>query len=252
MTPFYLFRKKYLWILLLLGGLFLFSPTFLFSSFSKLFDWKLEETIIEGNTHTPRQTIIDTMGIKSQTNLSNLPLETLRQKLTALPWVEKVALYRQPPHSLHVRLQEYVPIAILQTKESYALVDQDLHLINVSFKDLQLYRTLPVLVGEKTLSVFPSFYQLLKSYPLISVHIQTIEFLRGHLWQLTTYSHTRILLPPLETEKALKMLNDVQNNYNVLGGNAIEIDLRIPNRFFMTPVTPPARVLWRQKKLRQQ
>jgi cell division protein FtsQ len=68
---------------------------------------------VEGNQRFSKETILKEAGVKLHDNTLAVNLNTLRYRLLALPWVAAAEVERELPDTIHIRVKERVPIAIV-------------------------------------------------------------------------------------------------------------------------------------------
>jgi cell division protein FtsQ len=83
----------------------------------------LDQVEISGNRFVPAATVASVFEPDLGRSILRIPLDTRRQELDAMPWVESAVLQRVLPNRLRVQLTERVPIAFLRLPDDLALID---------------------------------------------------------------------------------------------------------------------------------
>jgi cell division protein FtsQ len=76
---------------------------------------------VEGNHRLSTATILKQCGVKLHDNILGMNLRLLRHRLLADPWVRAAEVERELPVSIHIRLRERVPIAMLKLNRLFYL-----------------------------------------------------------------------------------------------------------------------------------
>jgi cell division protein FtsQ len=97
------------------GGFFLFSPRVTLQS--------LDQIEVTGSRYVARQTVVEKFSHDVGKSILRIPLDTRRQNLEAIPWVERVVVSRIMPNHIRVELVERSPVAFLRTGTDVGLID---------------------------------------------------------------------------------------------------------------------------------
>ncbi len=97
------------------GGFFLFSPRVTLQS--------LEQIDVAGNRYVARQTVVEKFSRDVGKSILRIPLDTRRQNLEAIPWVDHAVVSRILPNHIRVELVERSPVAFLRTGTDVCLID---------------------------------------------------------------------------------------------------------------------------------
>ncbi len=79
--------------------------------------------VIAGNTHLSDREVINLMKIKRGSSLLELNSVDLKRQLLRSPWIKRVLIRKELPHTLIVKIKEASPVAILKKKKELYLVD---------------------------------------------------------------------------------------------------------------------------------
>ena len=85
----------------------------------------LRHFVIAGNTHLSDREVISLMKVKRGSSLLDIRSENLKQQLLRSPWIKRVLIRKELPHTLIVMLKEASPVAILKKGRSMYLVDRE-------------------------------------------------------------------------------------------------------------------------------
>lgn len=76
---------------------------------------------VEGNHRLSTPTILKQCGVKLHDNILGMNLRLLRHRLLAHPWVRAAEVERELPVSIHIRVRERVPLAMLKLNRLFYL-----------------------------------------------------------------------------------------------------------------------------------
>lgn len=79
---------------------------------------------IRGHARILPETIVEALQIEPRTNIFQIQLDAVKQKLETMQWIKSAEVYRNFPDKLSIRLVERVPFALVKADELY-LVDVD-------------------------------------------------------------------------------------------------------------------------------
>lgn len=103
---------------------------------------------IEPSRHLNEEEILKLSGLSSTTNILNMDVHAVERAIEANPWVEKASVERRFPSSVHIRVKEHLPIAVVSLGNKQYLVNAS----GVLFKELKPSESvdgLPVITGLK-------------------------------------------------------------------------------------------------------
>ncbi len=87
--------------------------------------FSLKEIMISGNYHLAREDILGEMKVSKGESLISLQFEDVEESLKQNPWIKKVAMRKQYPGTLILRIEEVVPKALLRIKKRLYLLDAE-------------------------------------------------------------------------------------------------------------------------------
>lgn len=83
----------------------------------------LSRVVIEGNRHLGKAELMELMELRGTENLATLDLEGVYENLHASPWIKEASLRKELPGTLHIRLMETRPLAMLRASDGMYIVD---------------------------------------------------------------------------------------------------------------------------------
>lgn len=119
--------------------------------------------------------------------LLGISLSALHDCLRQDPFVRWVAIRKDFPHQLKIKIIEQTPLGI--DEETNFPVNQDGHLIEQIF-DLPLIRV----SGKQAIEKYPEFLKKLQEFPALMAQVKAVRFIGQRRWNLITQAEGQILL----------------------------------------------------------
>lgn len=111
-------------VAVILGGVALLYGFYLLVFLGPTF--QVREMNVEGRiVRTSVDRVIESSGVKKGENLFGVDVETIHENLRSNPWISHAAVRRRLPHTLWIYVEEYDPVAVLQTDDGLRFVDRD-------------------------------------------------------------------------------------------------------------------------------
>lgn len=159
-------------------------------------------------------------------------LEEVRQRLLDLPWVADARVSRVLPDTLKVDIVERVPHAVLRKPDRLVLIDAEGH---------ELEPISPAKAKGKLLIGGPgaqkqvaALGRLLDAAPALKPQIAEAEWVGNRRWNLTFRTGQVLALPEGEEgPAALVKFAQLDGMHRLIGGKAIAIDMRVPDRAYL-------------------
>lgn len=87
--------------------------------------FNVKEIIVSGNYHLDKDNIVKSMNIKKGKPLLDIRSADINERLRENPWIKSVALKKQFPGTLLIKVEEAVPMALLSIKKKLYIIDDD-------------------------------------------------------------------------------------------------------------------------------
>lgn len=84
----------------------------------------LNKVVFTGNVHLPDEDLKNLAGLKGGEDLLTLSGGTIYRKISASPWIRYAAVRKEYPDTLHIRVRETEPLALLDMKGRLFIVDE--------------------------------------------------------------------------------------------------------------------------------
>jgi cell division protein FtsQ len=214
---------------------------------------RVRSVVVEGNLHTPRASVLAAADLMGRPATLMIDAGSRRERLAveALPWVATVSFTVRWPWTIVITVKERAPVAIVEADGTADVVDGTGRVLALT-KTLDEMLALPVVdgaqpapLGGRILPVLPVDEAQLEEL-LATAAAVPAELSRRHL-QLA-YSANVGLVAHVGSAKALILLGDtsalpiklavLEELVTTVGlGNYSEVDLTVPQRPALTPVS---------------
>lgn len=110
-------------VFLLLGGLVSISLLFILvhDALTQNVYFEARTITVRGNQRLSKQAILEHAGLRLRDNILSVNLSMVMRRLLASPWIADAEVERRLPDSIHVRIKERVPVAILDLNRRFYL-----------------------------------------------------------------------------------------------------------------------------------
>lgn len=249
-TPLQTQGKLALWIALVLvavGACFAFSPvgtvcadgwrktTAVFSEKARL---RLEQVVLDGHQRTTRADVYECLNqagiaLAQGEALMRYDIRAMQRALQDLPWVRHVHVERHLPDTLVIKFIEKKPIALWQNRGNYLPLDED----GAPIQDTRIVpEHVPLVVGEDAPAHAPALVETLALFPEVALKVRSAVRVGNRRWNLilnNAESGTIVNLPETDIGAALRRLEELNQEDQLLRRELKVIDLRYPDRLII-------------------
>jgi cell division protein FtsQ len=199
-------KKKIVIALILLIILSTYKPEKLFLS-SK---FKIEQIKIENNSILKERDIKKNLAHLYEKNIFIIDYQNILNILKKNTFIESFEIKKIYPNKIIIKIYEKKPIAILEYKKQKFYINQKIDLID--FVDLEEYRELPIVFGNK--DYFKLLYTNLKKIDFPLDIIKKYYLYESKRWDLEVVNKIIIKLPVENYIKSLKNFMYLMNEKN--------------------------------------
>ena len=183
---------------------------------------------VVGNDETSEIDVIQEVGLDGWTALVGFSAEGARERLSALPWVEGVAVRKIYPATLEVDITEKKPFAIWQHGNELSLIEKDGSVI-APF-DGGRYTALPMVIGVGAREAGPEFIAKVARHPAIADAVRAYIRIGDRRWDLRLKNGVTIKLPERDEALTLATLASLDRQKGLLSRDITSVDMRLGDR----------------------
>lgn len=202
-----------------------------FYHFTNSLGFHIDDIIISGRHHTKKTEILEALDINRETNILQLDLQDLKNKIETLPWVHKASLRRSYfPNILQIDIQERVVKSIWQFENNFYPIDAEGNIIDADFVP-----TSPVLliIGEGAPENIKDLMLSIQDDEEIFNRIKVANFISKRRWNIILddiENGITIKLPEDNIRSAWQNLLYLDKTRGLLKRKLTIIDLRLENK----------------------
>jgi cell division protein FtsQ len=201
----------------------------------------VDDVLVTGRQETDPTMLLDVVGVERGTSILSLDLDTIRERVSALPWVKSARVERHLPDTLFIALTERRPMALWQRHGKLALVDEDG--VVISDRKLGRFGALPIIIGEGAPERARDTIAMLASEPDLLARVRALTWIGERRWTVRLDDlqggGIDVQLPENGAAAAWTQLGTMERDHGVLKRDVMIVDLRIPNQLIVR-VTPAA------------
>lgn len=159
-------------------------------------------------------------------------LDTIRDNLLELPWVKDARVSRQLPDMLRIDIVEREPHAVVQKADRLILVDSQGHELEPISKEKA--GSLLLVTGPGAQKQVGELGDLLDAAPALKPQVAAAEWVGNRRWNLTFKTGQMLALPEGDQgPAALIRFAEMDGRNRLIGGKAVAIDMRVPDRAYL-------------------
>jgi cell division protein FtsQ len=204
--------------------------------------YRLRQVIVEGRRNTPREVLLESLGVHMGDPLLAIDPADLKKRLQDLGWIRSVTVERRLPDALYIRISEDYPAAIWQQSGTFRLIDREGH--PISDVDIARFARLPVVVGAEAPRHTAELLDMLAREPELAPRVRAAVWVGDRRWNLHFDNGVDVELPADSPQAAWSLLARLEKEQSLLARDVGVIDMRMPDRLVVR--LGPAAVLQRQ------
>lgn len=207
-----------------------------FAAVSAEIGFKVTNIMVLGREKTPNDSITAALGVRQGDPILSVSLPEAKARLEKIAWVRSATVERVLPGTLRIVLDERRPFAVWQNHGNFTLIDQAGNVVADS--DIAAFvPVLPLVVGEGAPADAARLIGLYNKFTPLAGRVLAAIRVGERRWDLCVTSGAIVQLPEGAEEPALAKLAELQQSKSLLDRPLSEIDLRLPDRLRLTPLT---------------
>ncbi|MCA3248524.1 MAG: FtsQ-type POTRA domain-containing protein [Azospirillum sp.] len=201
------------------------------------------EVVVEGRERTSARDVLAVLDARRGGPILAFDPHAAKAELETLPWVRRAAVERRLPDTIHVRLEERVPLALWQSRGRFNVIDAEGR--EIAGVDPAAFARLPVVVGDDAPQHAAALVALLDTEPAMRARVSAAVRVGGRRWNLNLDNGVIVNLPETNAGAAYERLAQLARENGLVERDLVSVDLRLPDRLILrardaSPATPPA------------
>jgi cell division protein FtsQ len=188
----------------------------------------ITEVALTGQQEVGREDILNSAGVTDRSSLLLLDAAKMRAGLLANPWIAEATVLKLYPSRLRIEIKERAPFALWQKAGVVSLISADGTVLEPHVP--QRFAGLPQLVGSGAEKAGQDFLKVLARYPDVAQSVESSVLVAERRWNLHLKGGIDVLLPEINTERALATLTDLNRTKKLLARDIVAVDLRLSDR----------------------
>lgn len=186
---------------------------------------------IDGNRRTDPKEILAALGFAPGQSIFGADVRAARRHLLALEWVADARVRRQYPDLVSVSIVEKRPFALWETQDGTFVVERSGRKIGLF--DPHSFPHLPVLLGDGAPQTAAALVDAVGAHRAIAARVVGYARVSDRRWNLLLGDGVVVKLPEDGWRRQLGFLEHLIVDKSILERDISEIDLRIPDNYFV-------------------
>lgn len=202
-----------------------------FYNYSAGLGFKIDDIVITGRDKTAKQDILNALQLSRETNILNLDLHDLQQKVEQLPWVRHAVVKRRFfPNIIQIDIRERQMQSIWQLDHKFRPIDGEGNVIEADYTP---DHPILLIVGEGAPENITALMKSITDDQNIFQRIKVANYISGRRWNIVldnVENGITVKLPEKHIDEAWKKLLKLNTTQGLLKRKLTIIDLRFPNK----------------------
>ncbi len=197
---------------------------------------KLRHIQVRGRSHIAKETLLTALNLHLDAPIFSIDLQDLHNRVSQIGWVKNVIIERRLPSTIHITLDERVPVALLQNETDHQLIDASGAIIEGA--DPRDFTHLKVVAGDNAAAHAAPILAALKTEPELFSEVWAISFRSERRWDVHLKNGMEIRLPEADPISAWSRLAVIDREKAITNRDLSVIDLRLPKQLIVEPNIP--------------
>lgn len=202
-----------------------------FYNYSAGMGFKIDDIVITGRDKTAKQDILNALQLSRETNILNLDLRDLQQKVEQLPWVRHAVVKRRFfPNIIQIDIRERQVQSIWQLDHKFRPIDGEGNVIEADYTP---DHPILLIVGEGAPENITALMKSITDDQNMYERIKVANYISGRRWNIVlddVENGITVKLPEKHIDEAWKKLLKLNTTQGLLKRKLTIIDLRFPNK----------------------
>lgn len=187
-----------------------------------------QQVSIVGLKRAVPQDVLDVVGVWQGGSLVGFDAGEARRRLEAEDWIASASVLRQFPNRLHIEIVERVPFALWQIRGKFHVIDRDGETLGRFAVSDNM--DLPIVVGEGAEKQALRLINDLEAWPDLKSQVRAAALVAERRWTLYLFNGIKVLLPEGRTADALREIDRLHRDHDLLNRDVVAVDLRLRDR----------------------
>jgi len=197
----------------------------------------IDRVDVMGEGRLREQDVRAALGVYAGDYLFEVNMESAQDRVESLSWVDRAVVRRLWPDRIVVQIIERQPYALWQNEGVVQVVDSAG--MAISDADARKYTALNLFVGETAGLEAANIENMMAEFPDMSHRAQSFVHISQKRWDIIfDEGAVRVQFPVQNMRTALRQLNQLQVETQILDRQIAIIDMRLPDRLTLTPSLP--------------
>jgi len=197
----------------------------------------IERVDVMGEGRLSEEDVRRALGVYAGDYLFGIDMDGAQKSIESLSWVDRAVVRRLWPDRIVVQIIERQPYALWQHKGEIKVVDAKG--TSISDADAAQFTKLTLFVGETAGQQAASIRQVMDEFPQIAPRVESFVNVSDSRWDMILDDGAlRVMLPEENMRKALRHLQSLQAQTQILDRKIETIDMRLPDRLTLSPTVP--------------
>ena len=193
---------------------------------------KQRSLVIKGLKYIDKDIIKNEINLLTN-NLKNKDFfQIIYNNLKQNSLIKKFSIATKSKSLIEINIIEKNVIGLSIKNGNNYFIDDESNLNKIN--QINQFSNLPYFFGIKSHLYANNILNLIKKSEL-TLPIFSLEFISQRRWNINLKNNVKILLPEKNIFKSLNLIKNLHNQYHILKGNFVEIDLIINDKYFFKP-----------------
>lgn len=203
--------------------------------------FRVERILLTGNEHLTDEEVKALTGVREDNGLLVLSNREVREKLEASPWIRSVAVHKEFPNELHLKIRETSPFALLDLKGKMFIIDEEGRLLEELKSDSIPF--LPLITGGDPYKKKEAYVEAIRLANVIRktdllANRERIEIVAASARDLSVIlDGVLVKVGEGQYEEKLQRLAEIEDEVRRRNISIDYIDLRFARQVVVRPVT---------------
>lgn len=197
----------------------------------------VERVDVMGEGRLREEDVRRALGVNAGDYLFGVDMKSAQRRVESLSWVDRAVIRRLWPNRIVVQIIERQPYALWQYGGDVRVVDAKG--VAITDADAVQFSRLALFVGEEAGKEAANIHQMMGEFPELSRRAESFVHVSGKRWDIVLDEGAlRVKLPEENMRKALRRLQYLHSQTQILDRTLDTIDMRLPDRLTLSPTRP--------------